>query len=279
MFRPRGSWLTLAPCIVAAACATKTPDLVLNDDGRSVGMLVTGILRNVRCELQTGYFNALLEDLRGSAAAPAQARLGWLREYGAYITLSLQVREELAIDAFGSPTLDLGGAQTLLLGISAAKRNTAMRRASAKFYVPFSEFSAPSPGSAPLDIACCIEPPNNPDGNVDPVWLRGYLKLDRIFDDMVFVTRTMPMSRPEDISSQVQFTIELSADTTPVLQISRIVFGDDPLFYVARERTNDVTVTLGKVREGGKDDPTAKLDLKHAHDTEVLRSVLSDLDR
>jgi hypothetical protein len=133
MFRRVGRWLALAPCAVAAACATKTPDLVLNDDGHSVGVLVTGILRNVRCELQTGYFNALLHDARSTEAGPTGPRLNWLREYGAYITLSLQVREELAIDALAVPSFDLGGSASLLLGVSASKTNTAMRRASARF--------------------------------------------------------------------------------------------------------------------------------------------------
>ncbi|BCW87220.1 hypothetical protein sos41_03480 [Alphaproteobacteria bacterium SO-S41] len=263
------SWISLCGALAVAGCASAVPEFVLSNDKSAVGTLVNNVMNHVKCELRSGYLRERTYD--GDAG-----RLDWLKDSGAVVTLTLNVTEELSAGVDATPEFDLPGSDVLNLGLGTKYTQTAERNEEVSYYFPFSQFPNPEKTDAIKDPATC--------SNEAPGTIKGYLTLDRVFDDLLFTMRASekPMLVPQTVSATVKFTFKWEGGANPVWTITRFVGG--PAVNGSRERVSKVAITIGKsekdfVRGTGKDLPPPTRETQQDHEFYLLRSTDQDSSR
>ncbi len=210
------------------------------------GVFENIIVNNIKCELHRGVQDTL--DYFGD-----DARIQWLKTWGATVTLKISVDEKSGLNPGVSLTTPLensikafpvGGnvttPQSIALALGGSGSADATRVETIAFTYSFKDLLT----EGRIDNPCDHE---------DGVMIQSDLKIGQFIFDKSFIA-TVPGSveskkkaSPFSVFSyQLTFVASFGGNITPTWKFARIsVNPTSPFFNASRTKTNDVTVTLG----------------------------------
>ncbi|MFD1951545.1 hypothetical protein ACFSGX_12295 [Sphingomonas arantia] len=258
--------------LVLGGCATTTPNLrngsqTLRDETLSEQHLIY----HIQCQLASAVHQAVAFD-KLNAHKPPELRAKWLSEWGAKISLVLSVNNKNAfapgltlnhplanaVTVFGSG--DVTTAQNRSVGLGFTWSADATRTETIGFFYSFKELL-----ESPIKPELC-EPSIGPYLSSDLKIAEFLLKGVDISMQNGAVTRKAGESPYETFTYQVKFIVTTGGNITPAWKLVELTANQSGnLFAASRIHTDDLTITMGKVKEdvAGKATPLKSLDDQH----------------
>ncbi len=228
-----GGWRSapLYACLLLAGCGTYVPDIQeIPGDSRAGSQLVTAILTNVKCELRDA-----IADFYDRARGEKTYLDGW----GVQTDLNLTISEkgELAPSANIMPPSPASAVFSLALGVNGSSEATRIDKISSFNTV------------AELRAAHRCDRRLREGG---PMLLQSNLKLNEWLIDALLGIDTNSTnyshftSKDSVLSHEVKFEVISGGEATPTWTLVRATVNPSaPFLSVNRDRTHDVTITLG----------------------------------
>ncbi|MGO8738290.1 hypothetical protein [Rhodoblastus sp.] len=254
-----------AVALLLGGCGTVVPNITepyQNADDEP--LMVLNIVRSVHCEVKNAIEGLLVDDALNTPKGQ-KPLLSWLYGWGVQINLNLTVEEKTATSPNVSTTTPLhdsirlfsGGdkvvtSQSRSVGIGGTFSADATRVDKLFAFYKISDLA-----SEKLD---CRGINRNPlDGSLllqanlgTRAWLADMVLLQNS-GDVAFATKNAAPFNQNVISHEVKFEVVTEGNVTPVWKFVPISMsqGSAPFFDAKRDRTHDLTVTLGPIDKTG----------------------------
>lgn len=236
-------WLapTLASLLVSG-CGLRVPEI--QDFGDSVDgqLFVEQIVANIDCEITQAVNYVVDEDKRLAPANGGQRQAQWFDSWGVQTTLTLTLDEKGSVNPTVNWTPPSPAAALFNLGGTGTLSSDANRVDKLNSFETVKHF---------LHRRC-----KRPDG---PFLLQSDLKLREWLVDVILGTNTGVVNLPSDangpfksnvISHEIKFDVTSSGGLVPGWKLTRISVNQTGTgLTLSRERTHDLTITLGPVAE------------------------------
>lgn len=269
-------WLAGAIVTQLGGCGLHTPGLesplkTYQDEQISINHIVN----RVKCELIQGVIGTLNDDSRQAfenAALGGSRKLQWLRDWSAKVTLTLTAYESSALAPGFSYTNPLQSAvqkfpngtsvtttRAFTVGFGGNISSAATRTDKLDFFFAFQDF-LPKEDPKTGMLLTSGEPDTNLAVPCQALgdYLESDLKLGEWLKEAVLGVYTDSISTakgytlPIDVMShEVQFLVMQNANVNPGFKLTQFAFSQagSPLFQMARNKTDDVLITLGPIAQ------------------------------
>jgi hypothetical protein len=215
------------------------------------------IVNNVKCEIRNGVYEAM-RLLETNTQYPGN-NISWLEQQGATVTLKLAVDEKSALN----PGVSYSDTPPLpfSLGVGTANSADATRTEIVAFTYSFHDLLHERGVAKYLGKPC---------DNEDGVLIQSDLKIRDFIVNKVFLAKVPGSVVIEDVpgaprkvsdpfstfSYQMTFVVAFGVNGTPTWKFKRIsVNPSSPLFSTSQQRTQDLTITVGKTTPATKGSP------------------------
>jgi hypothetical protein len=257
---------------LVGGCGTYVPDVLEFWAGPDdLGIKVNSIASQVKCELEEAVRDRISRD---RARRPRQ--LAWLEKWGAQVTLSFTIDEKTLFNPGATLKTPLQNAivpfptggnltipQNFSLGLGLTTSAGAQRISKVIMLFSFEEML--NRGVMPSARTCL------PDPVAGDLFVTSKLKLKEWLYAATFTQFTgIGQLLPKDaITHQIKYTIVSNGGVTPTWTLVRANAGSSssalPLFGANRERTQDLTITLGPVVTGIGSPPALATAAQNSH--------------
>ena len=213
------------------------------------------IVNNVKCEIRNGVY-AAEQMLRTSKQYPGND-IGWLEQQGATVTLKLAVDEKSSLNP-GVSYAD----HVFSAGIGTANSADATRTEIVAFTYSFHDLLHEKGVEKYLGKPCEDE---------NGLFIQSNLKIQDFIVNKVFLAKVpgsvviedVPGAKPRALASpfstfsdQITFVVSYGVNGTPTWKFTRITVNpSSPLFGTSQQRTQDLTITIGKTTPATKTSP------------------------
>jgi hypothetical protein len=213
------------------------------------------IVNNIKCELRNGVYNAELM-LKTTKQYPGND-ISWLEQQGATVSLKLAVDQKSALN----PGVSYSGA-IFSAGVGTSNSADATRTEIVAFTYSFHDLLHEKGVERFLGKPCEDE---------DGVFIQSDLKIGDFIVNKVFLAKVpgsvviedVPGAKPKPISDpfstfsdQITFVVAYGVNGTPTWKFTRIsVNPSSPLLSTSEQRTQDLTITIGKTSPATKSSP------------------------
>jgi hypothetical protein len=213
------------------------------------------IVNNVKCELRNGVYEAE-QKLKTTSEYPGND-IGWLEQQGATVTLKLAVDQKSALN----PGISYGGA-LFSAGVGTSNSADATRTEIVAFTYSFHDLMHERGVEKFFGIPCKDE---------NGVFIQSDLKIRDFIVNKVFLAKVpgsvviedVPGAKPKKISDpfstfsdQITFVVAYGVNGTPTWKFTRITVNpSSPLLSTSEQRTQDLTITVGKTTPATKSSP------------------------
>lgn len=261
---------------LVGGCGTYVPDVLEFWAGPDdLGIKVNSIASQVKCELEEAVRDRIYRD-----RALRPRHLAWLETWGAQVTLTFQIDEKTLFNPGATLKRPLpnefipypagfpsGGPLTIPQNFSLGLGLTTSAGATriSKVIMLFSFPEMLKRGVKPSDRTCL------PDPVAGDLFVTSRLKLKEWLYAATFTQFTgIGQLIPKDaITHQIKYTIVSNGGVTPTWTLVRVTGGSSsgslPLFGANRERTQDLTITLGPVVQGIGSPPALSTAAQNSH--------------
>jgi hypothetical protein len=256
---------------LVGGCGTYVPDVLEFWAGPDdLGIKVNSIASQVKCELEEAVRDRISRD-----RALRPRHLAWLETWGAQVTLSFVIDEKTLFNPGATLKTPLQNAivpfptggnltigQNFSLGLGLTTSAGATRTSKVIMLFSFAEML--KRGVRPSDRTCLPDPVNG------DLFVTSRLKLKEWLYAATFTQFTgIGQLIPKDaITHQIKYTIVSNGGVTPTWTLVRVNAGSSsslPLFGANRERTQDLTITLGPVVQGIGSPPALATAAQNSH--------------
>jgi hypothetical protein len=249
--------ILFAACsIVLGGCGVFTPEMQTfwerRDQQKEFENL---IVNNIKCEIRNGIYDAQ-QTLATTKRYPGND-IGWLEKQGATVTLKLSVDEKSSLNPGISYTTPLFAA-----GIGTANSADATRTEIVAFTYSFHDLLHEKGIEKYLGTPCEDE---------NGLFIQSDLKIRDFIVNKVFLAAVpgsvvigdVPGAKPKPLASpfstfsdQITFVVSLGVNGTPTWKFTRVTVNpSSPFFNTSQQRTQDVTITIGKTAPATKTSP------------------------
>jgi hypothetical protein len=233
-------WRVLATTLAVAVsgCGTRVPSLQeLSPESDAEQKLVQAVVKSIHCDISNAVLNFLLPDRTNTVRQGA-----WLENWGAQVTITLQVEEKtaLAANALGMP-----GNALFTMGGSVGGSADATRINTVNYFYTVKQLIAR--GGCTTGV--------QPNTGAPSFLIQNDLGVGQWLYDQLAVAGqgeggypTSPSNafKQNVLSHEVKFVISTSADATPSWKLVNVsVNSTGPFFSTSRDRTSDLLVTFG----------------------------------
>ena len=252
-------WMVpLSVSLLVGGCGLFTPEMQTFWESKDQEKAFENIIvNNVKCEIRNGVYDAM-RALQTNTQYPGNS-ISWLEQQGATITLKLAVDEKSSLN----PGISYGDISPLpfSLGVGTANSADATRTEIVAFTYSFFDLLHEKGVEKYLGKQC---------DNEDGVLIQSDLKIKDFIVNKVFLAKVPGSVVIEDIpgharsvsdpfstfSYQMTFVAAFGVNGTPTWKFKRITVNpSSPLFNTSRQRTQDLTITIGKTSPATKNSP------------------------
>jgi hypothetical protein len=286
-FRP--ALVVLILCALCA-CGTFVPEIEefwgSPDD---VGIKVNAITSQVECELRESVRSLLAADAKLAKESGTKPQLTFLMDWSAQVTLTLTILESTALSpgvslntvlpnetkTFGRTVVTTP--QSFSMGLGGTGSSAATRTDTLTALYRLSDFAH----GPPVAGRTCI-PPQTANGFL---FIQSDLKLKQWLYQALFPQFTNVVQFPSTtnanvkngfITHDVKFQIVSSGNATPSWKLVQVTANSvSPFFNTARDRTQDLLITLGPTQAGTspKGAPALATAAQNAHLAQLITAV------
>lgn len=234
------AWCVLATALAVAGsgCGTRVPSLQeLSPESDAEQKLVQAVVKSIHCDISNAVRQFILDD-RGNTVRQG----AWLENWGAQVTITLQVEEKtaLAANASGVP-----GNPLFVLGGSIGGSADAMRINKVNYFYTVKQLIAR--GGCATGV--------QPNTGAPSFLIQNDLGVGQWLYDQLAVAGqgegTYPAAptntfKQNVLSHEVKFVISTNGGATPSWKLVNVsVNSTGPFFSTSRDRTSDLLVTFG----------------------------------
>jgi hypothetical protein len=258
---------TLGLCMLSA-CALTVPDTHrLGETPTQEATRENNLAAHIRCELRQAVTGTLDEESNPANPPLGDYSAGWLRGWGATVSLVLTVDEKAALSpsvTLNNPMKNIismfssGGnvssSQSSTQAFGASLSSEATRTETVGFFYPFADLVTDHNAilaAGKSDQSC---------GTAGGILVDGDLKIADFMRQKILMsrvpgilTRKKGMSPFSTFNYHVIFVVVGSGNATPAWKLERVLVSPAaPFVNGSRSRTNDLTITMGPVATDSK---------------------------
>lgn len=235
-----------------SGCGTYVPEKLLFANAEDAnGAFETVIVTNVKCELRLGVKKVLAT----FAARGLYNDVSWLTTWGATVTLKITVDEKGSV----APGVSLVGVPNFSAPLGASVANDATRIETIAFNYAFSDLLAEDAALAKHGFET-----NDCSQNEKGILIQSNLKIGDFIRDKIVVAANPGATQAKKenaspytvFSYQTTFVSSFGGSATPTWKFVRgSVDGASALFAASRQKTHDLSITLGPALPATKSSP------------------------
>jgi hypothetical protein len=273
----RNYFLLITLSTTVGGCGFFTPEMQTFWEGKDQEKAFENVIvNNIKCEIRNGVYDA--QQLLKTPGRYPGNDIGWLEQQGATVSLKLSVDQKSALN----PGISYGGA-IFSAGVGTANSTDATRTEIVAFTYSFHDLLHEKGVEKFLGVPCKDE---------NGVFIQSDLKIRDFIFNKVFLAKVpgsvviedVPGAKPKTISDpfstfsdQITFVVAYGVNGTPTWKFTRITVNpSSPLLSTSEQRTQDLTITIGKTTPATKNSPAQpSLEAINLHEAALIGQAVA----